>query len=851
MSISGPDGATAWRRRRTPQHQHAFLEPNVEGFFCVDPKGRCAFASESVGRMLGYEPGEMLGADARILEFHACQADTSDPGLLCPVHATLRTGGAYRAEHAIFRREDGSPLYAGCSSQPIIEGGEARGAAVTIVGPGESQRTEELDSRWAAMLEATTDFVGMADTDGRVLFVNRAGREMVGVGVDEDLSGTAIVSYHPRWAAEVVLGEGVPTALREGTWSGETALLSHDGREIPVSQVILAHRTLDGKVRFLSTTARDITGRKRLFEESERRAAELDAVIRAIPDAVYVGDASGIRICNDAALEMLGFGSIAELNQSVDILSNRLQNRFAATGQRIPVEEEPFVRALRGETVVEEVISCHLGTGHDVIVRCAAAPVLREGEIIGAVAVNTDITGRKHVEERLRYQARLLENVQDAVIATDEQLVVKAWNRAAEEMYGWKAEEALERCVGEVIHPELNEEQTSEARRELIETGWSRNELITHRKDGAAVYIEGVTAALRGEQGQITDYLSINRDVTERKEAEEALQESYRRIENILESFSDAFFAVDREWRFTYINERALRRMQRTGGVRQKRPEPRREDFLGKNLWEEFPGLVGTVFERRYREVRREQRTAEFEAHYPPADKWFDVHAYPSEEGLSVYFQEITERKRVEQTLLEIREGERRRIARDLHDVVLQDLAAALQAVQATLVRSREPHEELVQATDTIRRTARSLRGVIHDLRLEEGQPFVKAVEALVADLDQQSECEVGLEVENGFPQELPGEVGIGLLRIVREALANARRHSGARRVVVTLSSEAGWVEVEVFDDGRGFDPATVEGSSFGLWGMKERVRELGAKLEMRSAPGEGTRVSVKAPAGT
>lgn len=627
VSITGPDGATAWRRRRTPQHPRAFPEPTVEGFFCVDPKGRCAFASESVGRMLGYEPGEMLGADVRILEFHACQNDTSDPELLCPVHATLRTGGAYRAERAIFWRKDGTPLYAGCSSQPIIEDGEARGAAVTIVGSGESQRTEELDSRWAAMLEATTDFVGMADADGRVLFVNRAGREMVGAGVDEDLSGTAIARYHPRWAAEVVLGEGIPTALREGTWSGETALLSYDGREIPVSQVILAHRTPDGKVRFLSTTARDITDRKRaeeerepLFEESERRAAELDAVIHAIPDAVYVGDASGIRICNDAALKMLGFGSVAELNQSVNILSDRLQNRFAATGQRILPEEEPFVRALRGETVVEEVIARHLGTGHDVIVRCAAAPILREGEIMGAVAVNTDITGRKLVEERLRYQARLLENVQDAVIATDEQFVVKAWNRGAEEMYGWTAEEALGRYVGEVIDPEITEEQRSEARRELIETGWSRNELITHRKDGAAVYIEGVTAAVRGEQGRITGYLSINRDVTKRKETEEALQESHRRIERVLESFSDAFFAVDREWRFTYINERALRRMQRARRARPKRPEPRREDFLGKNLWEEFPGLVGTVFEQKYREAWREQKTAEFEVRSAPGE---------------------------------------------------------------------------------------------------------------------------------------------------------------------------------------------------------------------------------------
>lgn len=190
MSITGPDGATTGRGRRTPQHPRAFPEPTVEGFFCVDPKGRCAFASESVGRMLGYEPEELLGADVRMLECHACQDGTSDPELLCPVHRTLRTGEAYRAERVIFRCKDGTPLYTGCSSQPIIEDGEARGAAVTVVGSSESQRTGGLDSRWTAMLEATTDFVGMADAEGRVLFVNRAGREMVGAGEDEDLSGT-------------------------------------------------------------------------------------------------------------------------------------------------------------------------------------------------------------------------------------------------------------------------------------------------------------------------------------------------------------------------------------------------------------------------------------------------------------------------------------------------------------------------------------------------------------------------------------------------------------------------------------------------------------------------------------
>jgi PAS domain S-box-containing protein len=1038
---------------------------------------------------------------------------------MCAVHRTIATGESHPAERAIFRRKDGTPLYAECTSQPIIEDGEARGAAVTVVDSGNRGRAEEVRSRYAAILEATTNFIGMADIDGRVLVVNRAGREMVGVGENEEVEGTSIAGYHPRWAAEIVRGKGIPTALREGSWSGESALLTREGKEVPVWQVISSHRGPDGNVQFLSTTIRDITERKRaeresaqnrrlfegiaeatpdllyvaeladgsnvyangqvgrilgydqeqlaafggtineklvhpvdkarvlanwaglaslgdgevqehefrarhadgryrwlrarnvvlsrtpdghpwrvlgvaqdvterkradqererLLEESERRAAELDAVIRGIPDAVYVGDETGIRVCNDAALKMLGFEDIAELNRAIPLLSDRLQNRFAATGQRIPVEQEPFVRALRGETVVEEVISRHLQTGRDVIVRCAAAPVELEGRIVGAVAVNTDVTEQKEAEERLAYHAHLLDNTHDAVIATDERFIVSAWNKGAEEVYGWRSDEALGRPIGEVIEPGLSEEQMSEALRELAEEGRSRNELITRRKDGTPVYIEGITAALRGEQGRITGYLSINRDVGERRRAEEALEESHRRIENILESFSDAFFAVDNEWRFTYINERALGRMQRADGEDSGHTPSRREDLLGKNLWEAFPGLVGTEFDHKYREARCEHQTAAFEAYYPPSGNWYEVHAYPSEEGLSVYLQDVTERKtvddalkkseqrfrvffetaavgavqvdpatgrfvevnekfcrflgyerdellsmgypdvthpedlerdrrgmdrllrgeireyraekryvrkdgrfvwgrlavsvvrdandhplqsfaivedrterkRIEEALLEIRGRERRRIARDLHDVALQDLAAALQVVQATEIRSTGPQRDLREAADILRRTARSLRGVVHDLRLEEGQPFVQAVEALVVGLGRElaPACEVSLDVQSGFPQELPREVGVELLRIVQEALANARRHSGARRISVDLSSGEGWAGVDVSDDGHGFDCAVVGGSSFGLWGMEERARLLGAKLAVSSAIEEGTRVRVRVPA--
>jgi PAS domain S-box-containing protein len=122
---------------------------------------------------------------------------------------------------------------------------------------------------------------------------------------------------------------------------------------------------------------------------------------------------------------------------------------------------------------------------------------------------------------------------------------------------------------------------------------------------------------------------------------------SERRIEDILESITDEFFAVESEWRFTYINERALRSIQKLKGDQ----ELTREEVLGKNQWEVVPEVVGSVFYQKYHEAMREQKAVEFEAYSPFSERWGEVHAYPSEEGLSVYAHDITERKRAEEYL--------------------------------------------------------------------------------------------------------------------------------------------------------------------------------------------------------
>ncbi|MDV2996649.1 MAG: Sensor histidine kinase RcsC [Chroococcidiopsis sp. SAG 2025] len=126
------------------------------------------------------------------------------------------------------------------------------------------------------------------------------------------------------------------------------------------------------------------------------------------------------------------------------------------------------------------------------------------------------------------------------------------------------------------------------------------------------------------------------REQTARTEAETARN----RVTNILESITDAFFALDSEWRFTYLNDRAEQLLQRS-----------RDRLLGQNIWSEFPEAVNYNFYQKYHQARTQQVSVEFEEFYPPLHTWFAVHAYPSEDGLSVYFNDITGRKAAEDKL--------------------------------------------------------------------------------------------------------------------------------------------------------------------------------------------------------
>ncbi len=118
--------------------------------------------------------------------------------------------------------------------------------------------------RLVDLVDVARDYISFADTAGNLLYLNSGGRKMLGIDLDEDVTSLRISDMHPGWANEIVLGEALPTIMKEGTWKGETAVLTRSGREIPTSQLAVAHRNEAGEITHLSTIIRDISDHKQL-----------------------------------------------------------------------------------------------------------------------------------------------------------------------------------------------------------------------------------------------------------------------------------------------------------------------------------------------------------------------------------------------------------------------------------------------------------------------------------------------------------------------------------------------------------------------------------------------------------
>ncbi|AFY72037.1 PAS/PAC sensor signal transduction histidine kinase (plasmid) [Thalassoporum mexicanum PCC 7367] len=163
---------------------------------------------------------------------------------------------------------------------------DAEGEIAGLIGLAQDitdrKEIERSQARLTAILDATSDFVGIANMAGHQLYMNAAGYRMLEIPADLNIEGQPLSEHIPDWAKPIVLEQGIPTAIEAGIWQGESGLITHHGREIPVSQVIIAHKNAAGKPEYLSTIVRDISAQKQVEASLQQKATELKAALEEV-----------------------------------------------------------------------------------------------------------------------------------------------------------------------------------------------------------------------------------------------------------------------------------------------------------------------------------------------------------------------------------------------------------------------------------------------------------------------------------------------------------------------------------------------------------------------------------------
>ncbi|WP_254174798.1 PAS domain-containing sensor histidine kinase [Planktothrix pseudagardhii] len=188
------------------------------------------------------------------------------------------------------------------------EQGEILAGMVVMQDITESKQAEAERDKLIAIIEATPDFISSAKPEGEVVYYNQSARRMLGLDIEGKITDQIIPKNHPQWANNIIDNEGIPTAVRDGSWIGETSLISYDGREIPLSQLIIAHKNNEGQVHLLSTIARDITEQKQSqanLREAERRWRSLLENVRLL--VVGLDRQGKVEYVNPFFLEITGY----------------------------------------------------------------------------------------------------------------------------------------------------------------------------------------------------------------------------------------------------------------------------------------------------------------------------------------------------------------------------------------------------------------------------------------------------------------------------------------------------------------------------------------------------------------
>ena len=318
---------------------------------------------------------------------------------------------------------------------------------------------------------------------------------------------------------------------------------------------------------------------------------------------------------------------------------------------------------------------------------------------------NVDTSFRLMVDSVLDY----------ALFMLDPKGHIVTWNRGAERIKLYRADEIIGKHFSifypaESLADGLPERELSMA----IAHGRHEDEGWRIQKGGSRIWANVVITALRDDQGQVVGFGKVTRDLTERRRAEQGLAAAYDQVNSVLECTSDGVVKIDRHWNLIYGNARAANTLP--------------DFFIGKNYWDCFPQVRGTSLEHTLRQVMQDRREAAYEVYYPPYHRWFRGNVYPTHDGLTIFFTDVTAQKALQEELERAQFIKEKRIealshmagglAHEINNPLAIIHATASHLLETVSMPQLPPAEEMlaacrliVKTTDRATRILRGLKG--------------------------------------------------------------------------------------------------------------------------------------------
>lgn len=708
------------------------------------------------------------------------------------------------------------------------------------------------------IMQFTNDLLCSIDRNGRFLFMSPASEAILGYRPDELLGRSALsfIVGDDREASRDVVRRTI-----NGELSGDQQFRNRYYHRHGKTVTLLWKARWSAEDQTLFCVGRDISAEL----EAEKLTRQREAFFALTPEMFCIVSTEGRFVeVNRAFLSVLGFSR-------KDLIGHAYMDVIH------PDDHSAIVTAvnqlLDGMTVYDlefrifdksgalHWLRLNANLSDDQLIYCSARDITRELEIQDTLRQNEALLRIAEQAGRLGGWMVDVESGRstwsDAVAEIHElppgqEPVVEGAINYYTEDYRPIVKAAVERCIRYGTPFDL------EAR---IRT--ARGNLRWARAIGRAVY---------NDEGQVVRLQGAFQDITAAKEASEQIRQLAERQARVFESITDAFFTLDRDWRFTFVNRRSEELLRIS-----------RQQLLGRSVWEAFPDAVGTEFETSYRQAISSGESVSFEAYFEPLDLWCEVHAYPSEDGIAVYFRSINERKIAEQKLQQTL-AELERSNRDLQDfafVASHDLQEPLRKIQTFGDRLQRNAGQLGEKErDYLARmqsAAGRMQTLIQDLLAysrvsTRGRPLAPCdLNEILTEVCQDLETAIQRAGSTLTLEPLPAVTGDAtqLRQVLQNLISNAlkfRRADTPHQVRIHAEDihKQGWTLV-MEDNGTGFDPKYAdrlfqpfqrlhsrndyEGTGIGLAIVRKILDRHGASIRAEGRPGEGARFLIRFPA--